>query len=114
MAGSASIHSVRARSEAEMPVLMPSLASTVTVKAVYMASSFSSEVYHQRQLQSVEHAALHSQADVTAGVLSDEFHIRRRHLNRVLLYELKAVFTRSMRPPALHARTTAEGSCMKC
>ena len=42
-AGLASKRSVRARSEAEMPVLMPSRASTVTVKAVYMASSFSAE-----------------------------------------------------------------------
>lgn len=43
VAGSASIRSVRARSAAEMPVLMPSRASTVTVKAVYMTSSFSAD-----------------------------------------------------------------------
>ena len=40
-AGSASSRSVSARSSALMPVEIPSRASTVTVKAVYMASSFS-------------------------------------------------------------------------
>jgi hypothetical protein len=43
VAGSASARSVSARSAAEMPVLIPCRASTVTVKAVYMASSFSAE-----------------------------------------------------------------------
>ncbi len=42
-AGSASARSVAARSDAEMPVLVPTRRSTVTVKAVYMASSFSAE-----------------------------------------------------------------------
>ena len=44
VAESDSMRSVRALSSAEIPVLMPSRASTVTVKAVYMASSFSSEL----------------------------------------------------------------------
>mmetsp|Transcript_22421 Transcript_22421/g.66762 ORF Transcript_22421/g.66762 Transcript_22421/m.66762 type:complete len:379 (+) Transcript_22421:919-2055(+) len=42
-AGSAMVRSVLARSDAEMPVVMPSRRSTVTVNAVYMVSSFSSD-----------------------------------------------------------------------
>ena len=42
-AGSASARSVAARSAALMPVEVPCRRSTVTVKAVYMASSFSAD-----------------------------------------------------------------------
>ena len=68
------------RSAAEMPVVVPSFASTDTVNAVRCCSLFSGPGDHQRQLQLVEPRTLERQADDAARVADHERHLLRRHL----------------------------------
>ena len=68
------------RSAAEMPVVVPSFASTETVNAVRCYSVFSVPDDHQRELQLVEPLALHRQADDAARVADHERHLLGRHL----------------------------------
>ena len=69
---------VAARSAAEMPVLVPRLASIATQNAVSKRVEFLLD--HQRDLELVEPLAGHRQADQAAAVLGHEVDRLGRHL----------------------------------
>ena len=72
---------VRARSEAEMPVVTPSRASIETVKAVCMRASLVRDIEGKAEL--LDALAGQRQADQAAAVARHEVdRLRRRHLRR--------------------------------
>ena len=74
-----SVRTVVLRSAAEMPVLVPCLASTDTVNAVRWPSVFSAPDTISGSWSSSSRLALHRQADHTARVADHERHLLGRH-----------------------------------